>query len=229
MMIIKKRVIFVVSMALLFSGCNLRSTRFTPFISSKVDLSKNRDFIIVHDIITFIKAYYPPATTIFEIEHTNSKFAKDIDIELRKKGYGLGETDGESINRVPFAWKITYLNKSMILVYYYIGDVSISRVYQLKHRQYQPFSSISVIGLDTRKFANLDFRIQRNIQPVHSFAKVTASSLKIRTKPDIKSKEIATLKRGELVSYSEIVMDKNGKEWIKLEGGGYMKASYLKF
>lgn len=228
-MSIKKQTVFVLIIALFFLGCNSKSTYFTPFISKKIDLSKDRDTKIVHDIITIIKAYYPPATTVFEIEQTNSKFAKNIESELRKKGYGLDNRDEQGIKRVPLAWKITYLNKNMILVYYHIDDISISRVYQLKHNQYQPLSSFSAVGLDSRKFANLDFRIQKNIKTTHSFAKVTASSLKIRTKPTIKSKEIATLKRGESVSYSEIVMDNNGNEWIKLEGGGYMKASYLKF
>ena len=161
-------------------------------------------------------------------------FEKSIESELRKKGYGIGAIYGKGIQRTPLAWRVTYLNKEMIRVSYHIGeDVSISRIYKLEDRQYKPFSSFSAVGLDSRKFANLDFSMPKDIkarkQSVLSLAKVTASSLKIRSKPSAKSKEIATIKRGESISYSEIIMDSRGEEWIKLEGGGYMKASYLKF
>lgn len=232
-MSIKSKLLVIISVALLLIGCNSKPTRFSPFVCKKIDLSKKRDAIIIHDFITIIKAYYSPATTVFQIKKTGSMFEKSIESELRKRGYGIGAIYGKGIKRTPLAWRVTYLNKEMIRVSYYIGkDVSISKIYKLKDKQYKSFSSFSAVGLDSRKFANLDFSMPKDIrakpQSVLSLATVTASSLKIRSKPNIKSAEIATIRKGESVSYTEIVMDKNGNEWIKLEGGGYMKASYLK-
>ena len=233
-MSIKNRFLIALSTTLLLIGCSSKPTHFSPFVCDKIDLSKKRDAIVVHDFITIVKAYYAPAITVFQIEKTGSMFEKSIEGELRKKGYGIGAIYGKGIQRTPLAWRVTYLNKEMIRVSYHIGkDVSISRIYKLEDRQYKPFSSFSAVGLDSRKFANLDFSMPKDIkarkQSVLSLAKVTASSLKIRSKPSAKSKEIATIKRGESISYSEIIMDSRGEEWIKLEGGGYMKASYLKF
>jgi hypothetical protein len=235
-MSIKKRVILSISLIfLLFVGCSSHSNYFTPFISDKIDLSKNRADIIIHDFITIIKAYYPPANSVFQIEQTNTLFAKKVESELRKRGYGLGAIYGKDIKRIPLAWKITPLNKKMIRVSYHIGEVSISRIYKDDKRKYQPFSSFSAVGLDSKQFANLDFSISQDIvttqnqNSVSSFAKVVANSLKIRSKPTKKSKEIAILRKGEMVSYVEIITNQDGEDWVKLEGGGYMKASYLKF
>ena len=221
--------IVLISITLIFIGCSSHTNRFTPFISSKINLDKNRDKIIIHDFITIIKTYYPPATTIFQIKQTNTEFAKKIENSLRQRGYGLGAIYTDDIKRVPLAWKITYLTKKLIRVSYYIGDASVSRVYQLKYNLYQPYSSFSAIGLDSRKFANINFSMDNTYQqPTILEATVTASSLKIRSKPTVKSKTLAIKKRGEHVYYKEIVLDNNNQEWAKLEGGGYMKASYLK-
>ncbi len=233
-MSIKSKFLLTIGATLLLIGCSSRPTHFSPFVSEKIDLSKNRDAIVVHDFITIVKAYYSPATTVFQIEKTDSMFEKSIEQELRKKGYGIGAIYGKEIKRTPLAWRVTYLNKEMIRVSYHIGkDVNISRIYKLKNRQYKPFSSFSAVGLNSRKFANLDFSMPRDIRArtknILSLAKVTASSLTIRSKPNTKSKKIATIKRGESISYREIIIDSRGREWVKLEGGGYMKASYLKF
>jgi hypothetical protein len=233
-MSIKSKFLVTIIVALLLIGCNSKPTHFSPFVCDKIDLTKKRDAIVVNDFITIIKAYYLPAITVFQIEKTGSMFEKSIESELRKRGYGIGAIYGKGIKRIPLAWRVTYLNREMIRVSYHIGeDVSISRIYKLKDREYKPFSSFSAVGLDSRKFANLNFSMPKDIKPreqsVLSLAKVTASSLKIRSKPSAKSKEIATIKRGESISYSEIIMDSRGEEWVKLEGGGYMKASYLKF
>ena len=234
MMSIKSKFLLTIGATILLIGCSSKSTYFSPFVSEKIDLSKNRDAIVVHDFITIVKAYYSPATTVFQIEKTNSIFEKSIEEELRKRGYGIGSIYGKEIKITPLAWRVTYLNREMIRVSYHIGkDVSISRIYKLKNRQYKPFSSFSAVGLDSRKFANLDFSMpidtRVRTENVLSLAKVTASSLKIRSKPSTKSKKIATKKRGEIISYSEIIIDSKGKKWVKLKDGGYMKASYLKF
>ena len=233
-MSIKNKFLVTISIVLLLIGCSSKPTHFSTFVCDKIDLSKKRDAIVVHDFITIIKAYYSPATTIFQIEKTGSIFEKSIENELRKRGYGIGAIYGKEIKRTPLAWRVTYLNREMIRVSYHIGkDVSISRIYKLKDRQYKSFSSFSAVGLDSRRFANLDFSMPRAIrarsQNILSLAKVTASSLKIRSKPSTKSKKIATIKRGEIISYSKIIIDSKGREWVKLEGGGYMKASYLSF
>jgi len=227
-MITKNRLLIVLT--LVFIGCSSHSNYFSPFISSKINFNKDRDRIIIHDFITIVKAYYPPATTVFQIEQTDSEFSKKIENRLRQRGYGLGAIYGDKIQRTPLTWKITYLNKKLIRVSFNIDNASINRIYQLKQNLYQPYNSFSAVGLDSKKFANLDFSIKSDTQPtVISLAKVTASSLKIRSKPTTKSQEIAVLKRDETISYSEIITDNNGEEWAKLEGGGYMKASYLKF
>jgi len=233
-MSIKKRVIVIISIVIVsIIGCSSHSNYFTPFISNKIDLSEKRADIIVNDFITIIKAYYPPANSVFQIEQTNSFFEKRVEKELRKRGYGLGAIYGKDIKRIPLAWKITSLHKKIIRVSYHIGEVSISRIYKDSGKAYQPFSSFSAVGLDSKQFANLDFGISKDVlnnqNTVLSLAKVVANGLKIRSKPTIKSEEIAILKKGEMVSYIEIITNQSGEDWVKLEGGGYMKASYLKF
>ena len=252
-MITIKQIFITLTATITLIGCSSHTTHFNPFISGKIDFNKNSSDIIVHEFITIVKAYYPPAKTIFQIEPTHSTFSKKIESELRKKGYGFGAIYGDGIKRVPLAWRISYLNKKMISVSYNIGEASISRIYKLNQNRYQPFNSFSAVGLDKMRFSNLDFTLptrqeqtttlthqtetlyEEEVTPLYeeletstiSQAKVIANSLKIRSEPNTNSEEIDIVKQGESVSYSEIVLDNNSEEWVKLEGGGYMKASYL--
>lgn len=247
-----KQIVITLTATIFFIGCSSHTAHFSPFISAEIDFNKNSSEIIIHEFITIVKAYYPPAKTIFQIEPTSSIFSKNIESELRKKGYGFEAIYGKGIKSVPLAWRISYLNKKMISVSYNIGDASISRIYKLNQNRYQPFNSFSAVGLDKIRFSNLNFTLpttqeqsltlspqtetiyEEEMIPLYeeetstiSQAKVIANSLKIRSKPNTNSEEIDIIKQGESISYSEIVLDNNNEEWVKLEGGGYMKASYL--
>ena len=217
-------------LTLLLHGCSTHSN-YSPFESSKVDLSTPRANNIINDFLTIVKTYYSPAKTVFMIESTNSSFAINIENELRKEGYGVGSIYGENSQQYNLSWSVNYLNKKMIQVSFQLEDAKISRVYKLNSNRYYPFSPLSAVGLNKKKLAQLDFsRLSSQeyaYNNVRSFAKVKATRLKIRTQPTRKSKSIATLKKGDRVSYQEIITNAKGEEWIKLENGGYMKASYL--
>ena len=222
-------------LTLLLHGCSTHSNYFTPFESSKVDLSTPRANNIIHDFLTIVKTYYSPAKTVFMVESTNSPFAINIENELRKEGYGVGSIYGKNLQQYNLSWNVNYLNKTMIQVSFQLEDAKISRVYKLNSNRYYPFSPLSAVGLNKKKLARLDFSrlssqeyaYDSNYNNVSAFAKVKATRLKIRTQPTRKSKSIATLKKGDRVSYQEIITNAKGEEWIKLKNGGYMKASYL--
>lgn len=229
-----KQYIKLLILTLFLQGCTSPHNYFTPFESTKVNLNTPRANNIVHDFLTIVKTYYSPAKTVFMIKSTNSPFSIKIENELRKEGYGVGSLYGKNLQQYNLSWNVNYLNKKMIQVSFQLEDAKISRVYKLSSNQYYPFSPLSAVGLNTKKLIKLDFSrrssqeyIQTDDYANSAYATVKATRLKIRIQPTKKSKSIATLKKGDNVSYQEVITNEKGEEWIKLKNGGYMKASYL--
>ena len=146
-----KTIFIIISIVLvIFTGC--ATNNYYTSINKVKSTKQNIDTVIVKDILSFVKEYYPPAKTKFFINKkftpSTKEFAEIFELKFRSAGYAI-TYDTESNDSIPFAWKVDDISPILVRATFNIDNANISRIYKLKEDSYVAASSYTVRGLSS--------------------------------------------------------------------------------
>ena len=221
-----KKYLYFLFGVMLFTGCT--PSYYTSI--NDVDNNKNRDKIIVKDILRFVRGYYSPAKTEFYINTkfniSTTKFSNKLEERFRKVGYGISHN--ETDNSIPFAFKIDKISSSLIRATFNISNANISRIYKKRGSRYRAISPFTVRGLSPYP------RYRSRGTPRRSsrgslLARIISSTLNVRSRPSISSKILRTYRKGTLLRIAYKTRNKHTKRyWSKLKNfKGFVASEHL--
>jgi len=145
-----KKIILFVFVVFLFSGC--ATSNYYVSVNKVKSAKQNLDTVIIKDILSFVKEYYPPAKTKFFINKrftpSTKEFAEMLESKFRSAGYAI-TYDIESDDSIPFAWKIDDVSITLVRATFNIDNANISRGYKLENDRYVAISPYTVRGLSS--------------------------------------------------------------------------------
>lgn len=230
---------------LLLNGCsgfmsNTPSTHFT----SEVNL---KNFKLNHslskDMISFIQNYYSRSKTTFYFQLDQSAYAQGSSIEntLREAGYGVSYIKKEG--RIPFAYKIDFIDKGVIRATYNIGSSTLSRLYRVNGKNLNPISAFTSRGFkQTLHRTQITPSYTTKIHTNYRKAIVIIPTLRVRNKPSKRGKVIGKYHKNSLIYVEDPIINNLGKSWSRVierdsqgqvvysnNGNKYIASKYLHY
>ena len=240
---INKNIIIIFS--LLLNGCssfmsNAPSTHFTSEVNLK-NFKLNQS--LSKEMISFIQNYYPRSTTTFYFQLDPSAYAQGNSIEnaLRKVGYGVSYIKKEG--RIPFAYKIDFIDKGLIRATYNIGESTLSRLYQVNGKSLNPISNFTTRGFKKALYRSKVKSFKR-VEHYSNYKKaiVTISTLRVRNRPSKRGKVIGKYHKNSLIYVEDPIINNIGKSWSRVierdshgqvvysnNGSKYIASKYLNY
>lgn len=200
---------------LIVNGCS--ATKQGHFTSEVGVNASQLNASVTQDMVNFIQNYYPISTTTFyfQLDPSAYKQGEAIEDALRNVGYGVSYIKKKG--RIPFAYKIDFIEKDIMRATYNIGSSTLSRLYNVETEQTTPASAFT-----TRGFSK---RIYTNFNPLSSGssngaslqkAMVTIPILNIRNQPSSKGKIVGQYKKNALLFVEPAITNKVGEQWCKV-------------
>lgn len=233
MKIIKK--IILITLALLtINGCSgFLSNKEDEHFMSQISLHNFKlDQTITQDMVSFIQDYYPISKTTFYFQLASSAYDHDSVIEnsLRNVGYGISYI--KKSGRIPFAYKIDFVEKNIMRTTYNIGSSTLSRLYRITENQAIPISAFTTRGFKERVYQNYTNQSYDSVKR----AIVTISLLNIRDKPSSKGKIIGKYHKNSLIEVESPILNDKGTEWSRVvqkdthsKTDKYIYSRYIKY
>jgi len=213
MKIIKKTILITLAL-LITNGCSgLLNNEEQGHFMSQVSLNNTKlNQTVTRDMLTFIQDYYPISKTIFYFQLTSSAYAHDAVIEdaLRNVGYGISYI--KKRGRIPFAYKIDFIDEDIMRTTYNIGSSTLSRLYKIEANQAKPISAFTTRGFKKRIYQNYSNQSNGSIKK----AIVTVSVLNARNKPSSKGKITRKYHKNSLVYVESPRLNTKGEEWSRV-------------
>ena len=231
-----KKTILITLALLITNGCSglLKSEKEGHF-TSHVSLNNSKlTPTITQDMVNFIQNYYPISKTTFYFQLDSSAYSQGVTIEeaLRSVGYGVSYI--KKRGRIPFAYKIDFINESIMRTTYNIGKSTLSRLYSIEEENISPRSAFT-----TRGFKKPLYPIHTNPrivkEPTHSSinnrlvndtavdamlisrkALVSIPVLNIRDKPSKKGRVIGKYPKNTLLYIASTIINDKGEEWCRV-------------
>jgi len=136
------------TLLLLNSGCiELFEKEKGGHFTSHVNLNNTQlNPIITQEMIDFIGNYYLSSKTTFYFQLDSSAYSQGITIEnaLRNAGYGVSYIEKDE--RIPFAYKIDFIDQNIMRATYNIGTSTLSRLYSIEGENISPLSAFTKRG-----------------------------------------------------------------------------------
>lgn len=217
--------------ALLFGGCSTLLNSDKEYYTSKVALnSKPVHQSIIKDITHFLTPYYPISQTTFAVTIEDSSYTYGLELEngLRRAGYGVVYLANEGT--VPFAYKLSYINKSIIRATYNVGSANISRLYQQKGAALKAISPFTTRGLPQKLALRQPAPSPQT--PSLESATVIASTLNVRNLPSVEGEIVDRYTQGMTLQV-DVPFTSRGELWCKVydESGEerYVATKYIEY
>lgn len=213
-MTIKKTLLITLGL-LIVNGCS--ATKQGHFTSQVGVNASQLNASITQDMVNFIENYYPLSTTTFyfQLDPTAYKQGEAIEDALRNVGYGVSYIKKKG--RVPFAYKIDFIDEDIMRATYNIGSSTLSRLYSVDAEQSTPLSAFT-----TRGFSK---RISSHLNPIDTTssndtslrkAMVSIPALNIRNKPSSQGKIVGQYKKNALIFVEPAVTNSVGEQWCRV-------------
>ena len=218
MKMINKSIIMALSLWLLQGCTTLMNKSSNDYFTSKVylkDFKLNQS--LSREMISFIQNYYPSSKTTFYFQLDQSAYEQGSVIEdsLRNVGYGVSYIKEEG--RIPFAYKIDFIDKGVIRTTYNIGSATLSRLYRVKGKTVKAISAFTTRGF--RKALYRSNNRNNNITSNHGTYKkalVTIATLRIRNRPSTKGEVVGKYHKNALVYVETPIKNNLGEEWSRV-------------
>ncbi len=219
---------------LILNGCSgIFGNRQKGHFTSQVSL-ENTTLIpsITQDMVNFVKNYYSISKTTFYFKLDSSAYNQGITIEnaLRKVGYGISYI--KKRGRIPFAYKIDFVDKEIMRTTYNIGSSTLSRLYNIEGGKATAISSFTTRGFKKRIYQTAPNRVSIlsnyiNIDDTISNGKkaiVTIKALNVRDRPSSKGKILGKYYKNSVVYVETPIVNKKREKWSRVvEDNGILK------
>jgi len=202
-----------------FNGCadfinNESNNHFISQVNLK-DFQLNQS--LTSEMISFIQNYYPTSKTTFYFQLDQSAYKQGSVIEnaLRKVGYGVSYIKKEG--RIPFAYKLDFIDKGVIRTTYNIGSSTLSRLYRVQGKEAKAISAFTTRGFRKILYRN-PIKISYKSSNYENYKKaiVTIGTLRIRNKPSRRGKIIGQYHKNALVYVEDPIINSRGEEWSRV-------------
>jgi hypothetical protein len=210
------RISILITLALLTNiGCSpLFNGQSKGYFTSQISLDNSTlNSTIKNDIVDFIQDYYPVSKTTFYFQLDSSTYAQGVTIEdaLRNRGYGISYIKQKG--RIPFAYKIDFIEKNVIRATYNIGSSTLSRIYRVNREQ----QTIPISAFTTRGLKKRIYRDKSNVlYPSAQRAIISIPVLNVRNRPSSKGKIIGKYYKNSIVYVESPSLNKNGTKWSRV-------------
>lgn len=229
-----KKTILITLALLTINGCSgLLNNEEEGHFMSQVSLDDSKiNQTITQDMVNFIQGYYPISKTTFYFHLSSSAYDHDAVIEdtLRNVGYGVSYIKKKE--RIPFAYKIDFIDEDIMRTTYNIGSSTLSRLYRIDENQAKPISSFTTRGFKKRIYQNHSNQLYSSIKK----AIVTISVLNIRDKPSSKGKITGKYYKNSLVYIESPILNDRGEKWCRViqkdspsNQRKYISSRYIKY
>ena len=193
---------------------------------------------VTQDMVNFVKNYYPISKTTFYFQLDSSSYNQGIMIEnaLRKVGYGISYI--KKRGRIPFAYKIDFVDKEIMRTTYNIGLSTLSRLYNIDGGKATAISSFTTRGLKKRidktppnkVTISSNYTIIDNAISDTKKAIITIKALNIRDRPSSKGKILGQYYKNSLVYVEAPTVNKKREKWSRIvEDDGILKSTQNRY
>jgi len=248
-----KKTILITLALLITNGCSglLNSEKHGHF-TSQVNLKNSKlTPAITNDMVNFIQNYYPVSKTTFYFQLDSSAYSQGIAIEdaLRSVGYGVSYI--KKRGRIPFAYKIDFIDENIMRTTYNIGKSTLSRIYNIEENHISPRSAFTTRGFKkriyttsytnsytdiTKTYPLTEYKIDNSSNEIIRKALVSIPVLNIRNKPSKKGKIIGKYTKNSVVYIASTIINSKGEEWcsvIEKDSSNnqhqYISSRYIKY
>ena len=255
-----KKTILITLALLITNGCSglLNSEKHGHF-TSQVNLKDSKlTPAITNDMVKFIQNYYPVSKTTFYFQLDSSAYSQGVAIEdaLRNVGYGISYM--KKRGRIPFAYKIDFIDENIMRTTYNIGKSTLSRLYTIEEGNISPQSAFTSRGFKksikhtshintptykkpvTKIYPLIEHKpsnyINNSSVEITKKALVSIPVLNIRNEPSKKGKIIGKLYKDYLVYVESTIINNKGEKWCKViqkdfqnNQHEYISSRYIKY
>jgi len=252
-----KKTILITLALLITNGCSgiLNSEKHGHF-TSQVSLKDSKlTPAITNDMVNFIQNYYPVSKTTFYFQLDSSAYSQGVGIEdaLRNVGYGISYR--QKRGRIPFAYKIDFIDENIMRTTYNIGKSTLSRLYNIEEGNISPRSAFTTRGFKkriyntsytnsytdiTKTYSLTEYRTanytDNNSNEIIRKALVSIPVLNIRNRPSKKGKIIGQYTKNSLIYIASTIINSIGEEWcsvIEKDSSNnqhqYISSRYIKY
>jgi hypothetical protein len=244
MMTIKKVTLITLAL-LIINGCSgMFSSSNERHFTSEVSLKNSTiNHMVTEDMLRFIQNYYPlKSTFFFQLNPSAYKQGEVIEDALRNAGYGVSYIKKKG--RIPFAYKIDYIDEEIMRTTYNIGSATLSRLYRIRGEKAIPTSPFTTRGLRAKLpiSSNLNHYRKSSYNPSSSTeirrAMVKMKALNIRDRPTSKGKVIGKYYKDMVIYVDSPITNKRGGRWSRVvqdptgstnNKEGYIASRFIKY
>jgi hypothetical protein len=209
-------------------------------------------------MVNFIQNYYPVSKTTFYFQLDSSAYSQGVAIEdaLRNVGYGISYM--KKRGRIPFAYKIDFIDENIMRTTYNIGKSTLSRLYNIEEGNISPRSAFTTRGFKkhiyntsyinsysnnrivTKTYPSIEQRISNytnnNSNEIIRKALVSIPVLNIRNKPSKKGEIVGQYTKNTLIYIASTVVNNKGEKWCRViqkdfsnNQHEYISSRYIKY
>jgi len=257
---IKKTILITLALLITNSCSGLFNIKREGHFTSQMSLNNTKlTPTITHDMVNFIQNYYPTSKTTFYIQLDSSAYTEGVDIEdaLRNVGYGISYI--KKRGQIPFAYKIDFINKSIMRTTYNIGKSTLSRLYNIEEGNISPRSAFTTRGFTkpiysishkkdyqkTNILKEETYTLESNLETTYidedlteniQKALITIPVLNIRDTPSKNGVIVGKYRKNSLVYIDSTIINNKGEEWCKViqkdsknNQHQYISSRYIKY
>ncbi len=240
-----KTVTLITLALLIINGCSgMFSSSNERHFTSEVSLKNSKlNHTVTEDMLSFIQNYYPlKSTFFFQLNPSAYKQGEVIEDALRNAGYGVSYIKKKG--RIPFAYKIDFIDEDIMRTTYNIGSATLSRLYRIKGENAIPTSPFTTRGLGDKLPISSNFnhykRSSYNASGTTGTRKamVTMKALNIRDRPTSKGKVIGKYYKDMVIYVDSPITNKRGGRWSRVvqdstdstnNQEGYIASRFIKY